>query len=251
MGNFRSEDCPVMRNFRLTIEYDGSDFHGWQVQPDMRTVQGEILRALSELSHGPVKLVGAGRTDAGVHAAGQVASAGLETDLALDVVKRALNAKLPRDIWVRHAEEAHARFNARFDARSRTYRYVFIRRRTALWRKYFYYVDGDLDLRAMRVELSKLIGEKDFTSFTSAADVCMSKRCRVIGAEITDSGPLLSLTVQADHFLYHMMRVIAGTILEAGRGVTLDMNGILEARERSMAGPMLPPYALYLMEVTY
>ena len=120
-----------MRNFKLTIEYDGTDFHGWQVQPDVRTVQGEIISALGELGSG-VSVTGAGRTDAGVHASGQVANARLETRHEAATLVKALNAKLPRDVSIREVEEAPLSFNARFDARSRTYRYIITRRPTAL-----------------------------------------------------------------------------------------------------------------------
>jgi tRNA pseudouridine38-40 synthase len=240
-----------MRKLKITLEYDGTDFFGWQSQPDRRTVQGELLHALRVLTGGDVKVVGAGRTDAGVHAAGQVASADLETRLAPEAIQKALNAKLPSDIVVRQVEEASPFFNARFDAKSRTYHYIFIRRRTALWKRYFYLTACGLDLRAMRRALREIIGEKDFTSFASTADTCGAKRCNVIRAELIDSPPLLVLAVTADHFLHNMVRTLAGTTLEIGKGKPWSMTGIIDARNRSNSGPTLPPHALYLMEVKY
>jgi len=240
-----------MRNFKLTLEYDGTDFFGWQVQPDRRTVQGEISTAFQELSREPVKVVGAGRTDAGVHAIRQVANASLDTRLGPDVLRRALNAKLPPDIRVREVAEVPLSFNARFDAKSRTYDYLFIRRPSALWWRYFLLVEDELEVASMRRAVQKLIGEQDFSSFASSADTCVSKRCNVMRAELTGIMPLLVFTITADHFLHHMVRTIAGTLLEIGRGKSLHIGEILEKRNRSAAGPTLPPHALYLMDIHY
>ncbi|HER43346.1 MAG TPA: tRNA pseudouridine(38-40) synthase TruA [Candidatus Eisenbacteria bacterium] len=239
-----------MRNFKLTIEYDGTDFHGWQVQPDVRTVQGEIIRALGELGR-RVSVTGAGRTDAGVHAAGQVASARLETRLDAPTLARALDAKLPPDVRVRRAEEAPLAFNARFDARSRTYRYILTRRPSALWRRYFHYHGGELDLRAMRRAALELHGEHDFSSFSSSADTSKAKACRVMTTALAETPPLLSFEITADHFLHTMVRAIVGTLIEIGSGKPLNMKEILEQRDRRAAGPTLPPNGLYLVEVGY
>jgi len=239
------------RNFKLTIEYDGSDFHGWQVQPDCRTVQGELIKAVEELSTGSVKVVGAGRTDAGVHAVGQVANIALETGLDARTVMRALNAKLPHDVLIRGIEEVPLSFNARFDARSRTYHYLFLRKRTALWRNRFLEVPYELDLHAMRSALLEVIGEKDFTSFASREEASKNKKCHVMRAELVESGPVITLSITADHFLHKMVRTIAGTLLEIGRGRALDMAAVIAARDRSAAGPTLPPHALYFVMVEY
>jgi tRNA pseudouridine38-40 synthase len=240
-----------MRTFKLTIEYDGSEFSGWQVQPDRRTVQGEIARALEETTGEGARITGAGRTDAGVHAVGQVASVRSSTGLGPEVLCRALNARLPFDIRVRSCVEAPPAFNARFEAKSRTYHYIFIRRQTALWRRYYYVVAGGLDTRAMRRSLAGLLGEKDFTTFSSAEDDITTKRCTMIRAELIESPPLVVLSLTADHFLNRMVRSIAGTVLEIGRGKPWSMEEIVTARDRSRAGPTLPPHALYLMGVTY
>lgn len=240
-----------MRNFKITLEYDGTDFFGWQVQPDLRTVQGELVGALEMISEGEVKVVGAGRTDTGVHAVGQVASARMETKLEPTVIGRALNARLYPDVFIRNVEEVSLAFNARFDATSRTYHYIIIRRPTALWRHRFYLYDGELDLHRARGALREVIGERDFTSFASSADTNTTKICNVIDACLTDSPRLVVLSITADHFLHHMVRTLAGTILEIGRGKPWSMSEIIEAKKRTAAGPTLPPYALYLMEVRY
>jgi tRNA pseudouridine38-40 synthase len=240
-----------MRTFKLIIEYDGTDFHGWQIQPRARTVQGELCRAVYHATCERSTVTGAGRTDSGVHAVGQVASFSSQTHLSPAVLHRALNGWLPWDIRVRSVEEAPGGFNARFDAKSRTYHYIFIRRPTALWRNCYYLATADLDLRAMRGALGVLIGERDFTTFTTADDRSRTKRCNMTRAELVETPPLLALTLTADHFLHHMVRAIAGTVLEIGRGKPWNMADILAARDSSRAGQTLPPHALYLMSVRY
>ncbi len=239
-----------MPTFKLTIEYDGTDFFGWQVQPDRRTVQGELYRALEQVAGDRGVIVGAGRTDAGVHAVGQVASVRSETRLSPAVLRRAMNAVLPFDVRIRHCEEAAPDFNARFDAKRREYRYIFIRRQTALWRRYYYPVAGALDTAAMRRSLACLPGEQDFAAFASL-DATGSTRCNMMKAELVESPPLVVLSLTADHFLHHMVRAIAGTVLMIGRGKPLSMEEIIAGRNRAKAGPTLPPHALYLMNVTY
>jgi tRNA pseudouridine38-40 synthase len=240
-----------MRTFKLIVEYDGKDFFGWQAQPDLRTVQRSLQEAVFHATCKRSVVTGAGRTDSGVHAVGQVASFSSETRLAPDVLRRAINGWLPKDIRIRSVEEAPGGFNARFDAKSRTYHYIFIRRETALWRNYYCYVKGDLDLRAMRLALADLVGEKDFTTFTTADDGSRTKRCDVTRAELLETPPLLTLSLTADRFLHHMVRSIAGTLLDFGRGKPLSMADIVAARDSSRAGQTLPPHALYLIAVRY
>jgi len=240
-----------MRTFKMIVEYDGTDFFGWQAQPDLRTVQRSLQEAVFHATCRRSAVTGAGRTDSGVHAVGQVASFSSETRLAPDVLRRAINGWLPRDIRIRSVEEAPDGFSARFDAKSRTYHYVFIRRETALWRNRYQYVKGNLDLRAMRLALADLVGEKDFTTFTTADDGSRTKRCDLLRAELVETPPLLTLSLTADRFLHHMVRSIAGTLLDFGRGKPLSMADIVAARDSSRAGQTLPPHALYLMSVRY
>jgi tRNA pseudouridine38-40 synthase len=240
-----------MRNYKLTLEYDGGEFSGWQIQPDQRTVQGELYRALERLGGGDTLITGAGRTDAGVHATGQVASVRIDTRLSADELMRAVNASLPGDIIVKRSEEVPLYFNARFDARSRSYRYLFIRRRSAIWRKHFYLYGGPLDTSVMQREARSLIGEHDFSSFCSSTDACNSKRCIVLDAGVINTPPLLTFHITADHFLHNMVRALAGTLLEIGKGKPLIMKEIIEAADRAAAGPTLPPHGLYLVEVRY
>ncbi|MCD6379511.1 tRNA pseudouridine(38-40) synthase TruA [bacterium] len=239
-----------MRNIKLTIEYNGSGFYGWQAQPSERTVQGEIVKVVSKLAGHRVKVTGAGRTDAGVHAVGQVANFHIESDHSAGTIKKALNGLLPHDILIRDAVEAPLSFHARYDARSKTYNYIFILKKTALWRGFYLQVTENLDIDAMRYALSRITGERDFASFASASDV-KTTNCRIISASLNLQQPLLTISLKANRFLYNMVRTIAGTILEIGKGRNYDVDEIINARDRSLAGPNLPPHALYLMEVAY
>ena len=239
-----------MRNIKLTIEYDGSGFSGWQIQPSQRTVQGEIVKVLSELAGYRIKVIGAGRTDAGVHAVGQVANYHINSNHSISTIKGALNGHLPTDIIIRDVEEMPLSFHSRYDARSKTYNYIFILKETALWRKFYLQVPGYLDIDAMRNALLRIAGERDFASFASSSNV-KTTECRIISASLMSQPPLLTLSLKADRFLYNMVRTIAGTVLEIGKGKDFDVGKIIDARDRSLAGPNLPPYALYLMEVAY
>ncbi|HSG29664.1 MAG TPA: tRNA pseudouridine(38-40) synthase TruA [Candidatus Krumholzibacterium sp.] len=240
-----------MRNLKVTLEYDGRGFRGWQVQPGQRTIQGELYDAFCQMGDPEgLRITGAGRTDAGVHAVGQVASVLTTAVHSPEIMVKGLNGKLPRDIIVRAVEEVPLSFNARYDAKSRSYRYVFIRKPTAIWRGYYYQVKGDLDIEEMRRALHSIRGERDFASFATTGDV-PSTRCDLLEADLVESGPLLTVSLRADHFLYNMIRTLAGTLLRIGRGSGEDILEILDRRDRAAAGPVLPPYALYFMEVEY
>jgi tRNA pseudouridine38-40 synthase len=243
-----------MRNFKLTLEYDGSGFSGWQVQPGQRTVQGKLYDALREMAEGDVRVIGAGRTDTGVHAAGQVANATLETAMTTGVMLKALRGKLPRDIVVRTVEEVPLSFSARYDARSRRYHYIFIDRPTALWRRYYYEVPKGFSpegIDAMNEQLRAIRGEHDFAPFAASGSNVKTTVCNIIRAEILVNSPLVTLSVTADRFLYNMMRSIAGSVLKAGTGGDVSIADIFASGDRSAAGPTLPPGALYLMGIKY
>lgn len=240
-----------LRNFKVTLEYDGTGFHGWQVQPELRTVQGELFKAFAELGGKKgMKVTGAGRTDAGVHAAGQVASVRSRTRLDPATVKKALNAKLPSDMAVTSVEQVPMSFHARFDATARSYSYYLIRRRTALWRQRYHYVKGTLDIEAMRKALDSMRGERDFASFASSGDETTTV-CRLMRAELLEIDPLVIISLKADRFLYNMVRRVAGTLLRIGRGSGEDVISIIEKRDNTAGGPVLPPHGLYLMKVDY
>jgi tRNA pseudouridine38-40 synthase len=244
------------RNIKLTLEYDGTDFAGWQVQPGARTVQGEIESALSDLTGESQRVTGAGRTDAGVHALGQVASVPFLLDLPCDRITGALNARLSRDVRVLSAADVPESFNARFDAVSRSYFYLIGGAESPLWRRNRWFVSAPLDMGAMRDALSAVEGERDFSSFCLAGSEPPHHRCRVTSISLESHpyvGGMLVLRITSDRFLRGMVRSIVGTAVEVGRGKTTPgrFREILEARDRGAAGPTAPAHGLYLEAVRY
>jgi tRNA pseudouridine38-40 synthase len=242
-----------MTTYRLTLEYDGADFHGWQVQPRLRTVQGELADALARVLGEPVTLTGAGRTDAGVHAFGQVASFSTDVDVPLRRLRRALNGLTGRDLIVREVAPADAGFDARRSATGRVYRYRLGHAPTALDRHRVWVPGYDLDLDAMRAATAQLVGPHDFMSFAASRDASPHKRCEVRRAVFVEEEAGVRLEIEADRFLHHMVRNIVGTLVDVGRGrlETTSIAEILAARDRRVAGPTAPAHALTLWQVRY
>ena len=244
----------TMRNFKLTLEFDGAEFHGWQKQPGLRTVQGVMENAAGELFAQPVAVAGCCRTDAGVHAAALVCNFLVETALPVERVYRAMEALLPDDIVVRDLREVPEGFHARHDAIARRYIYRLMGERTALSRRMCYYCKYPLDLSRMAQAAGLLLGEHDFTSFAPislGADV--SPVCTVSAASVRGDGAAILFDVTADRFLHHMVRTVVGTLIEVGRGrIPPERVGeILCKRDRRAAGPTVPACGLVLMEVFY
>jgi tRNA pseudouridine38-40 synthase len=245
----------AMRNVKLTIEYDGTGYVGWQVQPNGTSVQEVLQRAVAEITGEPdAAVVGSGRTDAGVHAAGQVAHIKTETAIPAGDLVHAINTKLPDDIAVLHAADVPPDFHARYAARAKTYRYSILNRpvRSPLARNRTHLVRHTLDVSAMRAAARHLVGRHDFTSFQSKPDGTSAVRT-ISRLEIQDRAPRIDIEVTANGFLYHMVRTLAGTLIEVGRGRRApdDIPGLIEARDRSRAGPTAPPQGLCLLDVTY
>ncbi len=244
-----------MRTFRLRLEYEGTHYHGWQVQAGLQTVQGALQDALARLAGGPVQVMGAGRTDAGVHASGQVAS--FSADLRLDPpsLQRALNALLPRDIAVLEAAEAPAGFNARREARARTYQYTLLCRphRSALWRDRALHIPRPLDREGMALAAACLVGEHDFSAFRAAHCSAPSPVRRVAEARFVHAGEVTHFVITADAFLQHMVRIITGTLLLVGEGrlTPPGFQAALASRDRRRAGKTLDPRGLCLLKVHY
>jgi tRNA pseudouridine38-40 synthase len=243
-----------MRNIRLLIEYDGTDYCGWQVQPGKPTVQQALLDAIRQVTGESVTLIGAGRTDAGVHAEGQVANFRTETRISAEQLPLALNSGLPDDIVVKEAAEVPLAFHAQFDARGKTYRYLIwnSRFRPALNRHRQAWVKAPLDLERMREAAGFLVGTHDFQSFGSECREKDSVRT-VSRLELDRAGELVSMEVSADGFLYNMVRAIAGTLIDVGRGhlPASAVPEILAAKDRRAGGPTAPACGLYLVRVQY
>jgi tRNA pseudouridine38-40 synthase len=238
---------------KLILEYDGTDFHGWQKQLGLRTVQGMMEGALATVTGETVQITGAGRTDAGVHATGQVCSFATSSALPPARLRAALTAHLPADILIRAAAEAPRAFHARFSALSRRYTYVVRTEPTALYRRYAHVVPFALDVECMRRAAEYLLGERDFKSFAATGEEERSTLCCMKRVEIGRSGAVLSFRVEADRFLHKMVRTMVGTLLEVGRGKIPPerIEEIVRTRERTAAGPTLPPHGLFLVEVVY
>ena len=249
-----------MRTLRLVLEYDGTGYCGWQRQRGSAaagapSVQATVEAAVRAVTGEEVAVVGAGRTDAGVHALGQVAHLVTGSRIAAGRFPGALNAHLPADIRVLEAHEAPAGFHARFDAISRTYRYEILNRPapSALLRFRAYHVPDPLDMDAMQRSLTPFLGRHDFAAYRGAGTQTRTTLCTIARAECRRTGARVRVTVTADWFLRHMVRNIVGTLVDVGRGALSveDFARILAARDRTRAGLNAPPQGLFLVEVKY
>jgi tRNA pseudouridine38-40 synthase len=244
-----------LTTLRLTVEYDGTNFSGFQWQPAVRTVASVLEAALSRLLAERVKLTAAGRTDAGVHASGQVVSFCTASAFPFDRLAAALNSLLPEDLSVRETTVVERGFSARFSARERTYLYAIRNRhaRSALLARYAHLVVYPLDLAAMRAAAGYLVGTHDFRSFCGTLPDGGSTLRTVARLEIEPCGELVRIAVTADGFLHHMVRAIVGTLLECGRGRRApgELRAILAARDRSAGGVNAPACGLYLAGVRF
>jgi tRNA pseudouridine38-40 synthase len=242
-----------MRNIKLLIEYDGTNYCGWQRQENGPTIQGEIERALSQILQQNVNVIGAGRTDAGVHARGQTAN--FQTDAApqLYEIKNGLNALLSEDIVVHAVEEVPLEFHARYSAKERCYTYSITRTPVALLRASTWYVKYQLNIDPMRWASAAILGEHDFESFCKANSDVEHYRCTILSASWEWEGDMLKFTIRADRFLHGMVRALVGTIVDVGRGyITVeDFLNILAKKDRSRAGMAAPAKGLVLEQVVY
>ncbi|MCL6617353.1 MAG: tRNA pseudouridine(38-40) synthase TruA [Anoxybacillus ayderensis] len=244
-----------MRRIKCTIAYDGTHFAGYQIQQQKRTVQGELEHALSIIHKGQfVRVYASGRTDATVHAYGQVIH--FDTPLAIPDEKwpKALNALLPDDVIVKEASEVPSSFHARFSVKKKEYRYrVWIGEKNVFLRHYVYYYPYKLHVMAMNEALRYVIGTHDFTSFCSAKTEIDDKVRTIYEAEVIQEGEELIFRLVGNGFLYNMVRIIVGTVLEVGRGERRaeEMKTILQQKNRSAAGKTAPGHGLYLWHVSY
>jgi len=251
-----------MRYFKLTIAYDGTDFHGWQIQAEKPTIQGEIVNVLRRLTQEHVYLHGAGRTDAGVHALGQVGSFRTQSALSAEEFQRALNALLPQTIRIVGSEEVGPDFDARWSARGKIYRYRIYRGKVVppmIWRYVLHY-PFPLDEETMRDAAARFAGTHDFASFAASTgseedDKERSTEREIFSTELvrTADDEELVFTVRGRSFLRYMVRKMVGTLLDVGRGRLKpeDIDRLFELRDRSKSGPTVPPQGLVMVEVQH
>jgi len=247
-----------MRRIRMTVSYDGTEYHGWQVQPGLPTIQSVLEGVLAEIEGAPVKVAGSGRTDAGVHARAQVAAFTMVNPIPVDNLRKAINRLLPLDIRVIEVAEAAADFHPRYQARAKTYEYRLHRGETCspFDHRYVYHYPYPLD-EARIFELAPMIeGEHDFSAFAASDDkddLGRSKVRRVFHSRASRSGDLLIYSVRGSGFLKHMVRNIVGVLLEAGKGnlTPADMEARLQPGCEIPAGPTAPARGLFLVGVEY
>lgn len=244
-----------MPTIKLTLEYDGTAYAGWQHQRDQPTIQKAVEAAIEGVTQTKVSVIGAGRTDAGVHAVGQVGSFRIDRDLTCREWERALNAHLPETIVVRSAAIMPDAFHARHSAKGKLYEYRVLNRptRPAIDRHYCWHVHKPLDDAAMNQASIALIGSHDFSSFETQPTDNDDPVCNIQRLTVFRQGDQLRIAVYADRFLKQMVRSIVGTLVEAGLGKRPpdSFTEILDARNRSTAGKTAPPQGLYLMHVDY
>lgn len=244
-----------MRYFKATVEYDGTEFAGFQWQHNLRTVQGVLEAAIAVRTEQTVRLTGAGRTDSGVHALGQVVSFACESTIPTERMAVALNGILPPDLMIRHVDEVGPDFSARFSASSRIYAYLILNRdtRSALLRRYTALYRMPLDVAAMQEGARLLLGEQDFACFTNELEPDQPSKRDVMRCHVGRYHKCIVVRIEANAFLRGMVRNIVGTLMEvgAGRRSAQDIPAVIQSRDRRLAGPTAPPQGLTLLKVRY
>ena len=243
-----------MRNIKITIQYNGKNYCGWQKQNNSPGIQGTIEKAIFDITREEVKITGSGRTDAGVHALGQVANFKTNSQIPVDRIPNALNAKLPKDISIVKAEEVDEDFHSRYSAKKKTYRYQVYNSlyRSPIYADISYPVKYDLDIDKMKKEAKSLIGTYDFKGFMSSGSSVTDTVRTIYNIEVSKSEDLIIIEIEGNGFLYNMVRIIAGTLVDIGRGrITENMSTIIKSKSRSMAGHTAPAHGLFLKKVDY
>lgn len=246
----------ALRNIKLLIEYEGTNYAGWQEQQDLPTIQGTIQDRIKIITGEDVRLTAAGRTDSGVHALGQVANFISNTRIKTFSLQKGLNSLLPKDFVIKNVEDVGLDFDARRDAKSKTYEYIILNRNhpSAIYRNFLWFIPHKLDIDLIKKGAELLIGEKDFSSFRAAEYDARHAVRKIISFSVElCKDDFISFEVKGTAFLMHMVRIIVGTLVKLGRGkISLDdFKSIIEAKDRTKAGMTAPPHGLFLKEVEY
>ena len=244
-----------MRNIKLTIEYDGKKFGGWQKQPNKLNIQGEIEKAIEEITGEKIDLNASGRTDAGVHSLGQVANFKTNSKIEIEKIPIAINSKLKQSIRIIKAEEVEENFHARYSCKGKKYRYIINNSKygSAIYRDLEYHMPIKLNVEAMQKGIKYFEGEHDFKGFKASGTSSKSSVRTIYNAKVIQEGERIIIELEGNGFLYNMVRIISGTMLDVGLGKIKpeEIPEIIESKERSRAGKTLPPQGLYLVEVYY
>lgn len=245
-----------MRNIKLTIEYDGKEFHGWQKQPNRLNIQGEIEKAIERITGEQVDLMASGRTDSGVHAIGQVANFKTNSNIPIEKFAIALNSNLKKSILIKKAEEVDERFHSRLSCKKKTYRYVIDNSKygSAIYRNLETHISTPLDIVKMQKAIKYFEGEHDFKAFKASGTSSKSSVRTIYKAEVIQKeNKKIWIELTGNGFLYNMVRIIAGTLVEVGRGEKEpeEIEDIIKSKKRENAGKTLQPQGLYLVQVEY
>lgn len=244
-----------MRNIKLTIEYDGKEFGGWQKQPNKLNIQGEIEKAIENITGEKVELIASGRTDAGVHALGQVANFKTNSNMPIEKIPIAINSQVKKSIRIHDAEEVDERFHSRYNCKKKTYRYIIDNSKygTAIYRNISFHVPIQLNVEEMKKAIKFFEGEHDFKAFKSSGTSSKNSVRTIYSANIITEGPNIGIELTGNGFLYNMVRIISGTLVEVGLGKIKaeDIPLIIESKDRNKAGKTLPPQGLMLVNVVY
>jgi tRNA pseudouridine38-40 synthase len=245
-----------MRNIRLVIEYDGTNYHGWQIQPNATSIQETIEDRLQKITQEEIRLIAAGRTDAGVHAVEQVANFSTNSQLDINNIQRGLNSLLPPDIAIKQISEAEQDFHSRYSAKSKIYRYVILNRRfpSPLYRNFSWFIPFKLDIKEMKSAVQCLIGEHDFSSFKASGCNSHNPIRELYGISLDkDPKGFIIFEIEANAFLKQMVRNIVGTMVDVGKGKigVSEFEEILRAKDRKKAGITAPPQGLFLVKIKY
>ena len=244
-----------MRNIKLIIEYDGKGFNGWQKQPDKLNIQGEIERAISEITGEQIELIASGRTDRGVHSLGQTANFKTNSCIPIEKFPIAINSKLKNSIIIKSAEEVDEKFHSRYSVKSKTYRYTINNSKygSAIYRNIEFHFSQKLDVNKMKQACKYFEGEHDFKAFKASGTSSKSSVRTIYKADVFEEGERIYIELTGNGFLYNMVRIIAGTLLEVGLGKISpqDIKKIIDSKDRNQAGKTLPANGLCLMKVEY